>query len=128
MFTILVVDDEVMVLGLCKRVLADLSGFHVLSATCGREALNVAGHCGTAVDVLLTDICMPGEMDGVGLAEEMEEAQPGVRIILMSGYSRDHFSLRNAWRFLPKPFTTKELVATVQEAAGTPAVSRPWMP
>ena len=128
MFTILVVDDEEMVLGLCKYVLADLSGFHVLSATCGREALNVAGRCGTAVDVLLTDICMPGEMDGVGLAEKMEEAQPGVRIILMSGYSRGHFSLRSAWRFLPKPFSTKELVATVQQAVGTPAVSRSWMP
>ncbi len=124
MFTILVVDDEEMVLGLCKCVLADYSGFHVLSATCGRDALKVAGRCGTAVDVLLTDICMPGEMDGLGLAEKMEEVQPGVRIILMSGYSRDHFSLRSAWRFLPKPFSTKELVATVQEAVGTPAASR----
>jgi two-component system, cell cycle sensor histidine kinase and response regulator CckA len=128
MFTILVVDDEEMALGLCKYVLAGFSGFHILSATCGREALNVAGHCGTAVDVLLTDICMPGEMDGVGLAEKMEEVQPGVRIILMSGYSRDHFSFRSAWRFLPKPFSTRELVATVQEALGTPAVSRSWMP
>ena len=50
MFTILVVDDEEMVLGLCKCVLADFSGFHVLSATCGREALKVAGRCGTAVE------------------------------------------------------------------------------
>jgi YesN/AraC family two-component response regulator len=128
MFTILVVDDEEAVLGLCKCVLAGFSDLHVLSATCGREALNVARRCGTVVDVLLTDICMPGEMDGVGLAEKMEEAQPGVRIILMSGYSRAHFSLRSAWRFLPKPFSTKELAATIQEAVGTPAVSRSRMP
>ena len=71
--------------------------------------------------------CMPGEMDGVRLAEKMEEMQPGVRIILMSGYSRDHLSLRSAWRFLLKPFSTRELVAAVQEAVGTPAVSRSWM-
>ena len=124
MFTILVVDDEEMVLGLCKRVLADVSGLHVLSATCGREALNVAGRCGSAVNMLLTEICMRGEMDGVGLAEKMEAVQPGVRIILMSGYSCDQFSVRSTWRFLPKPFSTTDLVvAIVQEAVGTPAVS-----
>jgi two-component system, cell cycle sensor histidine kinase and response regulator CckA len=88
----------------------------------------VTGRYGTAVDVLLTDICMPGEMDGVGLAEKMEEVQPGVSIILTSGYSRDHSSLRSGWRSLPKPFSTRELVAAVQEAVGTPAVSRSWMP
>ena len=121
--TIFVVDDEVIVLGLCKRVLAGLSGFHVVSATYGREALNVAGHCGTAVDVLLTDICMPGEMDGVGLAEKMEAVQPGVRVILMSGYSCDQLPVRSTWRFLPKPFSTTELVSILQEAVGTPAVS-----
>ena len=118
MFTILVVDDEEMVLGLCERVLADVSGLHVLSANCGREALNVARGCGTAVNMLLTEICMPGEMDGVGLAEKMEAVQPGVRVILMSGYSCDRFSVRSTWRFLPKPFSATELVAIVQEAAG----------
>ena len=114
MFTILLVDDEEMVLGLCKCVLADVSGLHVLSATCGREALNVAGRCGTAVNMLLTEICMPGEMDGVGLAERMEAVQPGIRVILMSGYSLDQFSIRSTWGFLPKPFSTTELVAIVQ--------------
>ena len=127
MFTILLVDDEEMVLGLCERVLADVSGLHVLSATCGREALNVAGRCGTAVNMLLTEICMPGEMDGLGLAEKMEAVQPGVRVILMSGHSCDQFSVRSTWRFLPKPFSTTELVAIVQEAVGTPAVSPSWM-
>jgi DNA-binding NtrC family response regulator len=71
----------------------------------------------------------PGEMDGMGLRRKWQEVQPGVSIILTSGYSRDHSSLRSAsWRFLPKLFSTRELVATVQQAVGTPAVSRPWMP
>ena len=125
MFTILAVDDEEMILGLCKRVLADVSGLHVLSATCGREALNVASRCGTAVNILLAEICMRDEMDGVGLAEKKEAMQPGVRVILRSGYSCDQFAVRSTWQFLPKPFST---VATVHEAVETPAVSPSWTP
>ena len=64
--------------------------------------------------MLLTEICMAGEMDGVGLAEKMEAVQPGVRVILMSGYLCDQFSVRATWRFLRKPFSTTELVAARQ--------------
>jgi DNA-binding NtrC family response regulator len=113
MCTILIVDDEYLVLGLVRRVLAD-AGFCVLEAGSGAQALEVSkAHLGT-IDVLLADLKMPG-MSGRELAARLLKERPGTRIIYMSGYS-DHLSdpgPNEHFEFVPKPFNRTSLLSKI---------------
>lgn len=82
--TILLVEDESMVLAAIKTMLEDL-GYQVLTATNGREALNIyAGHH-DSIAVVLSDMVMP-DMDGLALFNVFKTQRPDIKIILMSGY------------------------------------------
>jgi PAS domain S-box-containing protein len=122
--TILVVDDNPPVRDAAGLALRGL-GYHVLVAGGGAEALQVAaGHPG-AIDLLLSDVRMPG-MHGPELAERLAAARPGVRVLFMTGYfgddlGSDHPGLASP---VPKPFTAEELGARVREALEAEAVSR----
>lgn len=117
MLTILLVNDEEMLIGLCKCVLARIPNARILTALSGREAMEIAASREGAIDILLSDINMRGELDGVQLAERMEALQPAVKVLLMSALSPDRFAVRPTWRFLPKPFHPAELIAIVEETA-----------
>jgi YesN/AraC family two-component response regulator len=69
-------------------------------------------------DVLLTDIMMPGRMDGIGLAEEASALYPTMKILLMSGYSRETATNRAdiPWALLVKPFGREDLDAALKKA------------
>jgi len=89
----------------------------VIEATNGLEALDVFAAADPPVDVLLTDVVMP-QMGGAELAERLQVARPGLRVVLMSGFVRD-IRLRDpatgrALPFLQKPFDIEDLSRVVR--------------
>jgi signal transduction histidine kinase len=116
--TILLVEDEEMVRRLVARVLGEL-GYRILTAADGGEAQSVSGAEPGRIDLLLTDVIMPG-MNGKELFAHLAVARPGLRTLFMSGYTENaiahHGVLDPGTRFLPKPFTIEHLAAKVREA------------
>jgi len=115
--TILLVEDEEGLRGLNARGLSS-RGYTVLEAGNGVEALEVLESRGGEVDLVVSDVVMP-EMDGPTLLKEMRRRNPDLKIIFVSGYAEDAFEKnlpeRGQFAFLAKPFTLKQLVATVKE-------------
>ncbi len=113
---VLIVDDEVDVLDLCKRILMS-QGYRVESAHNGYEAIDVASS--KKFDLLLTDIKMPG-MTGLEIAQHLKEADPSIICVTMTGFSTMDMAI-NALKlgideFILKPFTPKELSAAISKA------------
>jgi signal transduction histidine kinase/ActR/RegA family two-component response regulator len=122
--TVLVVEDEprvrrLAVLGLRSR------GYTVLEAANGAEAVQIAARVGTAIDLVVSDVMMPG-MSGPELILELSVIAPQARALLMSGHAEaavlPQLDLGHA--FLPKPYTPERLAAKVREVldASTEAV------
>ncbi len=125
--TILVVEDHEGVRSLIVGTL-ELCGFHVLQAADGAEALRqVAQHVGP-IDLLLTDVIMPG-MNGKQVADQLAVLRPGIKVLFMSGYSGEliahHGVLEAGVAYLPKPFTPDSLTAKVREMLGSEDQKRP---
>jgi PAS domain S-box-containing protein len=116
METVLVVEDEPHVRRLAVLALRAY-GYTVLEASDGAEAIEAAGNAGTAVDVIVSDVMMPG-MSGPELLERLSAVVPRARALLMSGHAEAtvlsaHPALH--WAFLPKPFTPERLAQKVRE-------------
>jgi len=120
--TVLLVEDQEPVRRLTRRMLA-LHGYRVLEAADGAEAQSVASRHTARIDLLLTDVVMPG-ISGWTLAEQLRKARPDLRVMLMSGYSEDMTARRGApaagLLFIQKPFGPAELAAKVREALAAP--------
>ena len=116
--TILIVEDDAMIRMLTQRVLTKW-GYTVLVAANGVDAVDLAADDGRAIDLLLTDVVMPGR-GGKALAEEIRRRHTTVRVLYMSGYPDDAIAhqgvLDPATPFLPKPFTPDVLLAAVRSA------------
>ena len=114
--TILVCDDDETVRSLVRAMLSS-SGFRVLVASSGQEALSVAAEYGGSIDLLVTDVVMP-RMNGFQLAQEMAAARPGVPVLYMSGYPGRATSPGGGQvtHFIAKPFRRAELLRSVREA------------
>lgn len=114
--TIFVVEDEPGVRKLVVRVLSK-SGFKVIEASSGPEALEMAQSVATQAQLLLTDMVMPGGMSGGVLASRLMALNEKLKVVYTSGYSPEALaqsgSLEEGLNFLPKPFTRDELVGTV---------------
>jgi DNA-binding response OmpR family regulator len=93
-------------------------GFRVLVAQDGEEALQVAARHAGKIDLLLTDVVMPG-MNGRALAERLLPKQPGLRVLYISGYTDSfiavHGVVEQGMVLLPKPFTEEALMGKVRE-------------
>jgi nitrogen-specific signal transduction histidine kinase len=115
--TILLVEDEDAVRTLAGRMLRR-KGYRVLDARHGGEALEILGAYLGRVDLVLTDIVMPG-MGGTELARRVREMRPNVPLLFMSGYSHGEIEQRGGFApdeaFLQKPFTADELARQVRE-------------
>jgi nitrogen-specific signal transduction histidine kinase/CheY-like chemotaxis protein len=120
--TILVVEDEDGIRNLVRSVLA-LGGYHVLAAASAQEALDRAAEHRGRIDLLLTDVVMPG-MGGRELVESLRPLRPDTRILYMSGYTADGELRRHLVEtqaaFLQKPFTPDGLLAKAREVLGLP--------
>jgi PAS domain S-box-containing protein len=113
--TVLLVEDERAVRTVAREVLAR-SGYHVLVAEDGMQALAVARAHRGPIDLLVTDVVMPG-MSGRELAEALAQERPATRVLFTSGYTEDEVLHRgvsaDTVAFLPKPFTPAALVERV---------------
>jgi two-component system, cell cycle sensor histidine kinase and response regulator CckA len=114
---ILVVDDDAAVRQVTARVL-QRAGYRVLQAAEGTEALTVARSYDGKLDLLLTDVVMPG-MNGRELGELMTQERPETRLLYMSAYTEDEIILRGVRvaevNFLYKPFSLEGLAAAVRQ-------------
>ena len=110
---ILVVDDEPALAELV-RAWAKAQGHTVVLATSADDALTLLAV--RAFDILLTDIMMPGSMDGIGLAEKASGLYPVMKILLMSGYSKETATNRAdvPWPLLVKPFSKDDFYAAME--------------
>ena len=121
--TILVVEDDDGIRGLIGTVLQK-SGYKYLGAENGTAALNVAERHTGHIDLLLTDVVMPG-MNGKELARRMTASMPELRVIFMSGYTEDaidrHGVLEPGTHFVQKPFTPTSLATTIRRILDEPA-------
>ena len=119
--TILVVEDGDAVRDLVCLMLVQ-NGYRVLEARDGHHALRVCETRPEPIQLVLTDLVMPN-MQGADLAERLRRARPDLRILLMSGYANESVAPRlgrDAVAFLPKPFTSVELVEKVRQVLDAP--------
>ncbi len=118
--TILLVEDEPALMCVGQRILQAV-GYTVLAASDAEDALRQAGAWPGPIDLLLTDVIMPGDTGPV-LAYRLLRQRPGVRVLYMSGYAGDelgeHGVLEPGVALLQKPFTARELAARVRDALG----------
>jgi CheY-like chemotaxis protein len=125
--TVLLVEDEDIVRSLATRVL-ERAGFTVLAAAGASEAIEVAAGFDGRIDLLLTDVIMPGVL-GPELAVRLAEARPGLRVLFTSGYTAGGAgvtaSLPPDARFIDKPFSPPDLVAAVRAAIDDPSADKP---
>jgi PAS domain S-box-containing protein len=118
--TILVVEDEEAVRRLARRALEGV-GYRVLEAGNGNEALRLADRWQDAIDLVITDVIMPG-MSGQELSARLRMERPWLKILYVSGYTDDtilqHGTLLPNTAFLHKPFSPASLAQRVHEVLG----------
>jgi CheY-like chemotaxis protein len=120
---VLLVEDEEGVRTLARRVL-EMSGYTVLEAGYGGEALRLCQQHSEPIHLLLTDIVMPGGLNGRELAERLLRLRPELKVLYMSGYTDEtivpHEIIEPGLFFLQKPFTPKVLIQKVREVLDSP--------
>jgi signal transduction histidine kinase/CheY-like chemotaxis protein len=124
--TILVVEDEYGVREIAVAILRSL-GYRVLEAPDGDEGLRVFGAHAAEIDMLLTDVVLPGKVRGREMAERITAIRPEVKVLFMSGYTENsivhHGRLDDGVQLLGKPFKREQLARKVAEMLGTSAVA-----
>jgi len=113
--TVMVVEDE-KALRILARTCLESNGYTVLDASDAATALRLAENDGQRIDLLLSDVVMPG-MGGRDLANRMQVIHPNIKVLFMSGYTNDlidrHHVLEPGTEFLEKPFTLHALLSRV---------------
>jgi PAS domain S-box-containing protein len=116
---ILLVEDDADVRIVARGVLEG-SGYQIWEASNGLEALNVWKTNASQIDLLLTDIILPGGLNGWELADRLSGERPGLKVILMSGYNADLAGkIQPHSHILPKPFSLENLTETVRSCLDT---------
>jgi CheY-like chemotaxis protein len=121
--TILVVEDEAVVRQLVSEILTE-SGYTVLEAVNGSEAFQICQQHPGPIHLLLTDMIMPGGLNGRELTKHLEQMYPALKVLYMSGYTDkaivNQGVLDTEISFLQKPFTAVALERKVREVLNTP--------
>jgi CheY-like chemotaxis protein len=104
---VLVTEDDPDVLTIAAETLR-LSGYEVYTAANATEALAILKR-GTPIDVLFTDIVMPGGINGIALAREARRLRPGIGVLLASGYSSERINADDDMDFIAKPYQMPDL-------------------
>jgi PAS domain S-box-containing protein len=125
--TILLVEDEPSLRELAREIL-EANGYKVIEAERGEHAIWLVEHSHTPINLLLTDVVMPG-IGGKQLATRLLELRPALHVLYMSGYTDDVINNRGVLRedtlLLPKPFTRATLLRRVREALDMKTSLRP---
>jgi two-component system cell cycle sensor histidine kinase/response regulator CckA len=125
---VLLVEDDSAVRGLVARALKR-HGYRVIEAATGKQALALAETVQEHIDLILSDVVMPG-MQGPELVAQLKVTRPRSRVLYMSGYPADAFSLEKEGtdspvEWLRKPFTTGRLLQKVRELLDAPPSDSP---
>lgn len=114
---ILLVEDETPVRIFSHNALIN-RGFSVLDADCAETALDIIKEKGNEIDVIITDVIMPG-MSGPDMIKQISANFPNIKVIFISGYGEDAFvetyGSERSFNFLSKPYSLKQLVVKVKE-------------
>ena len=113
--TVLVVDDENMLLTMAETIFGEF-GYKVLTANNGQKALDIVSKDNVKVDLLVTDLVMPG-MSGRELIERARQLQPSMRILCMSGCLLSP-EQQAGLTYLQKPFSSRDLLAKARHVLG----------
>jgi two-component system, cell cycle sensor histidine kinase and response regulator CckA len=115
--TVIIVEDEASVRALAGKILRGL-GYRVIEAAEGMEALRISKKFDQEIQLILTDVVMPG-MSGSTLVSQLKTERPGIKALYVSGYTDDaiihHGVLESNVAFLQKPFTAEGLSRKVRE-------------
>jgi signal transduction histidine kinase len=115
--TVLVVEDQPEVRRL-TMVILERFGYHLLEASSGAEALDLLKRHSQVIDLMITDVVMPG-MNGKELATRATELRPSLKVLYISGYTADAIGrqgvLDSGVAYLPKPFTATQLSTKIRE-------------
>src|ERR1700761_3224676 len=117
---ILVVDDEALIRLSLSDYLQD-HGFKVLEASTGDEALAIMAAPDFKVDLVFTDVMMPGLTDGFALAKWISENQPAIPVIVTSGDEQKAAAAKDlgaTFQFVPKPYDLAEVAALLVRTLG----------
>ena len=117
--TVLLVEDEDAVRGAAGEYLR-LRGYQVLDAASGDEALRLSEKYQGKIDLLITDVIMPG-LSGSEVAQQVMQRRPGIGVLYISGYTETtigQHGVENTEAFLQKPFSLSSLAAKVREVLG----------
>jgi CheY-like chemotaxis protein len=121
--TILLVEDEGSVREVSKRML-ERHGYKVIEAVNGTEALRIWGEHGENIQLVFTDLVMPGGIGGRELAEQLRFIQPNLKIVFTSGYSAElaggAISLQEGVNFVQKPSSLNEVLDTIRKCLDEP--------
>ena len=119
--TVLLVEDEPAVRAIARRVL-ERQGYRVLEAANGADALSVSAGHGSRIHLVISDAVMPG-MSGAEVTRRLQEERPGIKVLLMSGYTEDEVIRRgivsSSVPFVQKPFVLADFAQAVRDAIGT---------
>lgn len=121
---VLVVDDEDMIRALVRSVLESI-GCRVIEADCASTALSLAETSPETIDLLVTDVRMPGP-SGLELARELRGRQPDLPVVFISGYSGEspvECSPTPITEYLAKPFALPRFIATIRRMLQTRPVA-----
>jgi len=117
--TILVVDDEEMVLDVAMQMLETL-GYRVMAAKSGAEALRVYELNRAVIKLVILDVLMPG-MNGSQVYTQLKDDDPDIKVLFLSGYGADQVPeevTQGSEGFLQKPFNVQELAQKVGKVMG----------
>lgn len=113
-FTILLAEDERSLRQMLSLILQE-AGYHLITAEDGDQALQLAKKYSGRIDMLVSDIEMPG-INGPDLAKKLLRSRCCLKIMLMSGGVPALEAFESEWRFLPKPFAPSRLLEEVRVA------------
>jgi DNA-binding NtrC family response regulator len=119
---ILVVEDEPTLRAMMADILTD-AGYSCLTAGNALDAIQIIESDVVSFDMLLSDVLMPGKMNGFQLARRVRELKPATRVLLITGYIGNDLGdamKENPFRIIPKPFRPNDLVAAVSKEFAKP--------
>lgn len=123
--TLLIVEDEPLLRVLITDILVD-HGFTVLEAGNANEAIEILNSA-SDIQIMLTDVRMPGAMDGIELARRVSHGRPEIGILIMSAwiYPRAE-AIPEGARFIAKPYLPTSLIAEIEAMLSHGALPPPW--
>ena len=107
--TIMIVDDAEIVRKLVRVSVKASFDAVVLEANAASEALKIAREHRGPIDLLVSDIVMPGRMNGAEMAATLCHSRNETKVLLMSGYEPESLTMEPDWQFIQKPFSATEI-------------------